>query len=47
VTAVAFVAGLALGALAIAAVARRRTERRNRDRLAIARHLAFVRAMGR
>ncbi len=43
--ALAFAAGIASGLLAFALVARARARRTQRDRLAIARHLAFVRAM--
>lgn len=43
--ALAFAAGIAAGLLVSALVARARARRTQRDRLAIARHLAFVRAM--
>ncbi len=45
--ALAFAAGILSGLVIVAAAARHRARSRQRDRLAITQHLAFVRAMSR
>ena len=47
IPALAFTAGVAIGVGVLAVLAGRRATRRSRDRLAIARHLAFIRAMSK